>query len=174
MKKDPIIDDQPSSPTMRTFSALKSRKRCRCAWHSLAGFTMVELIVVTAIIGVLAGLAIPAYNSFVVSAKVTRAKQEIRLLETEIIAYFLENESYPADLVTIGRDTMTDPWGHVYIYNEELLRTSLAPLNSDFDLFSKGGNGETAPDVDAGPGKDDVVRGANGYFLDLGQNWTGI
>jgi len=38
-----------------------------------SGFTLVELIVVTAVLGVLALMALPAYNSYVNSSKIARA-----------------------------------------------------------------------------------------------------
>ena len=171
MPKAQIIEDQVPTSTPMSLSAHRPKQRIWCAGFSSAGFTLVELIMVTGVIGGLAALAIPAYNNFVVSAKETRAKQEIRLLETEISGYFLENEIYPAGLDIIGRDSMRDPWGNLYRYRQSPERMDAALLNNDFDLFSMGTDGATDIDVKSATGKDDVVRGADGGFLGLGKDW---
>lgn len=58
------------------------------------GFTLVELMIVVAILGVLGVLAIPAYQRYVTDAKVSEAKavlHEIRLLQEQ---YFADRRTY--------------------------------------------------------------------------------
>lgn len=178
MPKDQIIDDQCSSPVVKSALAQPTRQRLGRAMHFSAGFTLVELVVVTAIIGVLATLAIPTYNNFIDRARNARAKQEVRLLETEINAYRFDTNSFPANLATIHRDGLLDPWKHPYVYSNNpraFTRTRFDnPLNDDYDLCSMGADGLTADVVfvvGGGPGNDDLVRGGNGAFVGLGSDW---
>ena len=45
------------------------------------------------------------------------------------------------------------------------------PLNSDFDLYSLGPDGESSLALPAAPSQDDVVRAANGAYIGLGVNY---
>ena len=61
----------------------------------LLGFTLLELVVVIAIVGILAGIAIPGYFSFIEKAKVTKAISELSILEKEILIYELITDPCP-------------------------------------------------------------------------------
>lgn len=146
MLKDHSMDDQSLSPAVRSLLASKPGQRLGRAKLPAAGFTLVELIVVSAIIGILATLAIPAYRVFIELAKNSRAKTEIRLLETEISDFQAQYGVLPGSLADIDRGTLNDPWGNTYVYNDfrDLVTTparrySADDLNNDFDLFSMGG-----------------------------------
>lgn len=180
MSRDQIIDDSTCSVARRGHPAQQPKQRLDHFLYSSAGFTLIELLTVVAIVGVLVVLAIPSYDEFVTRAKNSRAKQEIRLLETEIHSYMLETGFLPASLATINRDTLLDPWGNTYVFyiivppseDDPLARSRFGiPLNHDFDLYSKGKDGLTQPVVAAGTGRDDLVRAANGTFLGLGEDW---
>lgn len=79
-----------------------------------AGFTMVELIVVTAILGVLALMAIPVFNDYKTQAQNKRSAGDIRTIEKAITAHILDRNSLPASLADIGMATLMDPWGRPY------------------------------------------------------------
>ncbi|MDH4073829.1 MAG: prepilin-type cleavage/methylation domain-containing protein, partial [Gammaproteobacteria bacterium] len=48
---------------------------------------------------------------------------------------------------------------------------SLNPLNTDFDLYSAGADGESAGPLSATKSRDDIVRANNGAFIGLGENY---
>ena len=58
------------------------------------GFTLIELMVSVAIIGALATIAIPAYTGYMLSARMTEAKNNISALKLAEEEYFLENNNY--------------------------------------------------------------------------------
>ncbi len=58
-------------------------------------FTLIELLIVVAIIGILAAIAIPNFLSAQIRAKVARTGAELRALATAFEAYRLDNNIYP-------------------------------------------------------------------------------
>jgi general secretion pathway protein G len=149
------------------------------SWHSSAGsndsgFTLVELIVVMAVLGVLALLAIPAYNGYVSLARNARTMSDIRVLEKEIDAYFIDKNVLPPDLNTIQRGNFLDAWKHPYVYQPVAtagplqLKDGGIPLNTDFDLYSLGPDGLSNPDISQLDGQDDIIRAADGGYVGTG------
>jgi prepilin-type N-terminal cleavage/methylation domain-containing protein len=66
--------------------------RSRSKWH---GFTLIELLVVISIIAVLAGLAFPAVNGAMDSARKARAKSDVTQIATAVAAYETEYGRLP-------------------------------------------------------------------------------
>jgi len=133
------------------------------------GFTLIELIVVTAILGVLALMAIPAYNSYVNSSKIARAEGDIRTMENDITAYLVDRGTLPTSLNDIGRGTLRDPWGNPYEYynfavggKTPLQDLALEDLNVEYDLYSKGKDGASSADYSDPSSLDDIVRSNDG------------
>ncbi len=151
----------------------------RKSFSKSAGFTLVELIVIMVIIGVLAAIAIPAYNQFIEKTRVTRVIAEIRALEKDLLATLADGNSLPNSLADIGRGTLLDPWGKPYQYLKfDIPLTGLerdggfgALLNSDFDLYSLGPDGLSDPVISTDVSKDDVVRAGDGSWIGLGADF---
>lgn len=149
----------------------------------MRGFTLVELIIAVAIIGALAAIAVPSYRKYIERAAIIKTVAEIKILENEIYLYFADNEVYPASLGDIGRSGMLDRWGNPYQYTNisldlELIKTkggnngvgkfrsylSEKPINTDFDLYSMGPDGNSTRPLTAKNSRDDIIRGNNGRF----------
>ena len=69
------------------------------------GFTLIELMIVVAIIGILAAVAIPAYQDYIVKAKLSKVSAAVDPLKMAIAQYVQEQGSY----VTVGGAANSGP-----------------------------------------------------------------
>jgi type IV pilus assembly protein PilA len=73
------------------------------------GFTLIELMIVVAIIGILAAIAIPAYQDYTVRSQVTEGMNLASPIETGIAEYFANTGSFPTAMSSVG--VSADPTG---------------------------------------------------------------
>jgi prepilin-type N-terminal cleavage/methylation domain-containing protein len=59
------------------------------------GFTLVELLIVVAIIGILAAIAIPQFAAYRVRSYNASAQSDVRNMRTDLEAYYADNFFYP-------------------------------------------------------------------------------
>jgi len=69
------------------------------------GFTLIELLIVVAILGVLAAIAIPAYNNSVIRSGRAEAKNEVMRVASELERYFSSNNTYVTSATPLVDDT---------------------------------------------------------------------
>ncbi len=77
-----------------TLSDLVRRRAARLSATDEAGFTLVELLVVLVIVGILVGLAVPAYLSYKERAGDTAARSNLRTALSAAEAYYSESTTY--------------------------------------------------------------------------------
>jgi len=133
---------------------------------SQKGFTLIEIMIVVVILSILASLIIPRIMNRPDQARVVKAQQDMRALESALNMYRLDNYHYPTTnqglqaLVSMPAgqpepanwqqaylDKLPkDPWGQPYLY--------LMPgKHGDFDLFTHGADrrkGGEESDADLG------------------------
>jgi general secretion pathway protein G len=135
-----------------------------------AGFTLIELMVVIAILGILAALVAPSIIGRKEDAMRAAAKAQIKNFEQALKLFYVDNGFYPSteqglqalvEKPTIGRiptrwreggylESKTvpkDPWGNPYVY------ISPGIHNRDFDIISYGADGQ-----EGGEGKDADIQ----------------
>ena len=92
------------------------------------GFTVIELMIVGAIVAVLAFLASAWYANYTDRTRVYQAVVDIGGLQISINQYYLNNSALPDDLGQTGQPNKLDPWGRPYVYVNLRRRTATAPL----------------------------------------------
>ncbi len=143
------------------------------------GFTIVELLMVVAILGVIMMIAVPGYQDYTARVDDNQAEKDISIIQFQIDDYQLSYGNFPNSLSDIGLNDMKDPWGNSYVYaNHDVIPPghrrkdkSLVPINSDYDLYSKGEDGRTTWPLTAKPSHDDIIRARDGGYIGLAEEY---
>ena len=123
-----------------------------------AGFTLVEMIVVIAIIGILATLVVVRYSGQTDQAKVAAAKSQLAQIEGAVISFHSHVGRLPKSLLELvekpsgatnwqeggylkGKSVPKDPWGNEYTYKVTGRRFEIISLGAD---GKEGGSGVDA------------------------------
>lgn len=102
------------------------------------GFTLIELMIVVAIIGILAAVAIPAYSDYTTRAKVTEAVGALAAAKTSVSEYYTSMGTMPADATAAGINegavgTYVKEIAYEGEDNEASLTVTLTGFNNDLD-----------------------------------------
>ena len=79
--------------------------------HIQKGFTLIELMIVVAIIGILAAIAIPAYQDYTIRSQVSEGLAMAGASKAAVAETFAQNGTWPTDNAAAGIGTSTDITG---------------------------------------------------------------
>ena len=172
-----------SQQTVSWWRRISQPSQCLPARTSPAtclGFTLVELMLTIAIIGILATIATASYGRYRDRVQLAEVILDIGHMQAAIANFAIENRGFPNTLNDIGKGGLRDPWGNPYEYlNHDNVRgngpfrkdKNIVPINSDYDLYSAGKDGRSVPPLTARASRDDIVRANNGRFIGLASDY---
>lgn len=145
-------------------------------------YTLVEIALVLLIVGLTYGMVSPVYFHLVEEARSKTVIEEFKEIDMKIDKFVEENGRLPDSLIDVFGEIPLDPWGNPYEYlridggnikgkGKQRKDKNLVPINSDYDLYSKGADGMSVAPLTANSSKDDIVRGRNGGFVGLATDY---
>jgi general secretion pathway protein G len=129
-------------------------------------------------VALLCSIAIPSYRSTVERQQVSRAIVDLGRIAQQLERYKTINDfRLPMTLADLGT-IPKDPWGNDYRYlnfaddipgikGKIRKDHNLHPLNSAFDLYSAGPDGESRAPLTAKASHDDIIYGRDGGFIGI-------
>jgi general secretion pathway protein G len=139
-----------------------------------AGLTLIELVIGLAIVGTLATMARTRYLTVIERARVVRSIADLKNISTLIRDYQGATGRFPDSLADVDTVALLDPWGNPYQYLNLTGKVPignarkdkfLVPINSTYDLYSMGPDGESQPPLTAKASRDDIIRANDGGYL---------
>jgi general secretion pathway protein G len=141
-------------------------------------------MVAVSVIGLLAAIALPSYAAIIERQKVGEAARELQDIAIAIERYRTTRFAIPESLAELGLDAalLEDPWGREYqflSFNSPMPGVAgmirkdhnLHPLNTEFDLYSSGKDGESRSPLTARASRDDVIWARDGGFVGLAEDF---
>lgn len=129
--------------------------------HARAGFSLMEIMIAVAILGIIVAAVTPALRNYLDRAKISRTKSDLRAIKSAIDQFYMDTAQYPSELRDLisqpseesiarkwsgpyleRKSLPTDGWGKKYVYevneNEE----------NPYKLFSYGKKGRAAKEAE--------------------------
>ena len=146
-------------------------------------FTLIEVLLIVAIIGTLLALMVPSYTNLLEKARTNQAITDIVKISRELDDFLTDNGTLPKTLEELLQEfkplNLMDPWGNPFEYLVILGKKKseiqgkwrkdrfLVPINTDYDLYSSGKDGQSAASITEKQSEDDIVRGQDGSYIGL-------
>jgi general secretion pathway protein G len=140
-----------------------------------------ELCMALIVVGVVVALAASSYARHAARSRNAIAMRDIGRIQLAVDRYALNNGGMtPPDLAAIELGDLLDPWGNAYAYlsfaglkGHGAMRKdrNLVPINTEYDLYSKGPDGATAAPLTARASRDDILRANDGGFIGLAADY---
>ncbi len=142
-------------------------------------FTLIEVMIAVAILGITAAIAIPIYTQYKVKLNNAIAVKDIVNIQVAVESYYQAKDVYPNSLTDVNMGLLLDPWSAPYVYlnldgapiGQVRKDQALVPINSDYDLYSMGPDGASVAPLTAAASRDDIVRGNNGGFIGVAADY---
>jgi type IV pilus assembly protein PilA len=118
--------------------------------NTQTGFTLIELMIVVAIVGILAAIAVPAYQDYTTRAKVTEGLQMAGAIKTAVSEYIITNGSVPAGSTnaTFGLNATDTSFATKYVKSIAVTdATPEAVITVTFESTAFGGSVVAGKDV---------------------------
>jgi len=143
-------------------------------------------MITLAIIATLASIATMSYASYRTKISIQLSIVEIHLITKEIDRFRVQNGGYPDSLSDLTISIPNDPWGNPYRYlkidrvdfkgkgkpkDKRRKDHDMVPVNTDYDLYSMGPDGDSQAPITANASRDDIVRVQNGKFFGLASDY---
>ncbi len=144
--------------------------------RTTSGFTLIEIVAVLVIVGVLGSISVPAIKNIILQAEIKTCVAQLRSIAAVIDQHYIKHGDYPQSLADVGKNQEKDPWGNSLQYlkiqgggpgipGKARKNQFQVPLNDDYDLYSKGPDGQSSAPLTALPSRDDIIRANNGGFI---------
>ena len=142
------------------------------------GWTLIEVIIAIAVVATLSTIGVVMYRTSVHSSRVVKAIAEIRTIQMDLDNYYEMYGDYPLSLDDGGHGGRLDPWGNVYQFlnfdtdpkkKKARKDKNLKPLNTKYDLFSTGPDGEWKQSLSSKTSRDDIIRANDGEFVGIAE-----
>lgn len=136
------------------------------------GFTFGETLLATALLAVGVNAALAHISTRFEQTRIEQAKAGIARIGVAIEAYRARHHELPGSLTDLDPAIPLDPWGHTYEYMNFDARGTVGqrtfeglPVNSDYDLYSRGADGRTEVNLWSETARDDIVRARDGAYV---------
>jgi len=142
------------------------------------GFTLLETMMAVGVASLLVALAVPTYAGIVDRMRVSQVTQDLMRIAQEVQRYRTAHDfKLPLSLNELPPGVpRKDPWEGAYEYLnfsadvpgiKALIRKdhNLHPLNTEFDLYSRGPDGESDAPLTSAKSRDDIVWARDGSFV---------